>query len=30
MLGLNYGNIMDYGPLLQSMLAGGHQIASHT
>jgi len=28
--GLNYGSIYDYASVLQSMIAGGHQIGSHT
>jgi len=28
--GDNYGDIYSYGPLLTSMIAGGHQIGSHT
>lgn len=28
--GQNYDSILNYGPLLNSMIAGGHQVASHT
>lgn len=28
--GANYGSIFDYASVLQSMIAGGHQIGSHT